>query len=368
VTDGDLTRVGLVGPVRPFRGGVAQHTTALHRALQGRCELSTVSFARGYPLWLYPGRGNHEPGQADHREPGVAYLIEPTRPLSWTRAASALTVRRVDAVVLVWWSVFWAPCLATVARALRRRGIPVIFLCHNVAEHEPSVWKSAATRAVLSCGDAFIVHAEAEAERLAERAPGREVVVTPHPVFDHFPVAPPHPRRAQLELLFFGFVRAYKGLDLLVQALAQLGDLDVALTVAGEWWLDDPALRRTLERDPRVELIDRYLDEDEVAALFGRADAVVLPYHSATGTGVIPLAYHFDTPVVATRVGGLPDAVDDGATGLLVPPGNAPALASALRELSEGASFDHAAIERRRQAMGWGRLADAVQRLARGLR
>ena len=358
-------RVGLIGPILPYRGGVAQHTTMIHRELSGRCELLTVSFKRQYPKWLYPGKSDREPGREKDREPGVLYELDPLNPLTWRRACDRLEEHGAQAVVIAWWTVFWAPCFSFIASRLERRGVRVVFLCHNCFDHDSSFMKSSVARRVLSGRSAFIAQSSEDATTLRKLTPSAEVSVYPHPVFNQFP-APQKtlPRRARLELLFFGFVRPYKGLDVLVEAMELLKAEDVFLTVAGEWWSKDAELRGAIARAGRIELIDRYIPEADAADLFCRADVVVLPYRSATASGIVSLSYHYGKPVIASRVGGLPDVVDDGASGRLVPPGDPDALAAAIRGFLGAPPASAAGIEAVKRRMTWEGLASCVLKFA----
>ena len=339
--------VGLIGPVLPFRGGIAQHTTMLHRALLTRSDLCTISFKRQYPKFLYPGKSDRDPEYAGHSEAGALYVLDYMNPFTWVSACKRLLEHSPRLVVIVWCTFFGAPCLGFMAKYLRKRGVRVMFLCHNVTDHESSFWKGWISRMALSQGDSYLVHTNSEKKKLNNLLPGADVIVHPHPISRQFPLAEKHlPRRAGLELLFFGFVRHYKGLDVLVDALKLLHGEDVFLTVAGEWWGNDVDLKRSLKSEsiePRVEVIDRYVSEEETAEFFQRADYVVLPYRSATGTGVIPLAYHYGKPVIAARTGGIPEVVIDGVSGRLFQPENPEALAEVVRELM------HASPEKMRE-------------------
>lgn len=365
--DAAAPRLSLVAPVRPWRGGIAQHATMLHRELRSKCSLQTLSFSELYPRLLYPGGGQREAGGWDRVEEEVAYELSPRRPSTWRAAVRAIERHRPGAVVIAWWSCFMAPMTWHLARALRRRGLRAVFLCHNVLDHEEAGWRRALARRTLGAGSAFVLQSESERRRLLALLPGARTAVYPHPVFTQFP--PPSavpPRRAALELLFFGFVRPYKGLDVLVEAMGLLGDEDVALTVAGEWWIHDPQLLARLRAFPGVEVLPRYVGPEEAAGLFTRADAVVLPYRDATGTGVAPLAYRYGRPVIATRVGGLPEVIDDGVSGFLVPPADPPALAAAIRKFAAGSRPAAAGIAATARRMSWDGLADAVLALDPG--
>jgi glycosyltransferase involved in cell wall biosynthesis len=164
-----------------------------------------------------------------------------------------------------------------------------------------------------------------------------------------------------LELLFFGLVRPYKGVDTLCSALAMMDPSEVFLTVAGEWWMRDACLREALRRRPNVEVIDRYVGAEEAASLFSRADAVVLPYRRSSGSGVLAMAYGYGKPVIAGRGGGLADAVVDGVSGVLVPPDDPAAIAAAARRISSRAGTQwEAGVRSVTSMMTWSHLAGVL--------
>lgn len=356
-------KLALIGPVTPFRGGIAQYTTELRRALATRCDLQTISFRRQYPAFLYPGKSDREPGLERFREAGVDYRLDALNPLTWVSAARAVAARGNDLTVIDWWTLFWAPGLALIARMLRARGARTAFLCHNLFDHDSGVFKRAVSRRLLSQAAAYIVHSNEHAELLHHEFPGRPVLVHPLPTFDHFPPASnPQPQRGRLELLFFGFIRPYKGLDVLVDALAKLRDNDIHLTIVGEPWCPAEELRARIRATgaPNIELHLQYVDDVVAADFFARADLVVLPYRAATPSAVAALAYHYDRPVLATRVPGLRDVVEEGRTGFLVDPNSPEQLADRLRALTR------AQLQQMRQSVGvyksrftWASLADA---------
>jgi glycosyltransferase involved in cell wall biosynthesis len=205
---------------------------------------------------------------------------------------------------------------------------------------------------------------------------------SPHPTYADFAgqdVPPAAAAKHELGLtgkrvlLFFGFVRAYKGLDVLLQALDALeAGAGYHLVVVGEFYEDAQKYRQsleTLERRGQLTLVDRYVPNEEVPLFFSAADLVVVPYLSATQSGVIQMAYAFGKPVVASAVGGIPEVVEDGATGYLVPPGEPGPLAAAVRRYFEGAEHERfaAAIARERDKYSWTRMVETIERAAADL-
>jgi glycosyltransferase involved in cell wall biosynthesis len=251
----------------------------------------------------------------------------------------------------------------------------LLFICHNVLPHEKSVLDTAALRLALSPGDGFVVHSKADAEKLLVHFPNAKVEVTPLPTYaalsesgaGELPADVPADRPL---LLFGGFVRPYKGLDVLLDALpGVLGQRNVHLLVAGEFWNGDGSYREQIDRlgiGRAVTLVDRYLPNEVLAACINRSDVVVLPYRSATQSAIIQFAFGQNKPVITTNVGGLAEVVDDGRTGLVVPPEDPPALAAAINrffdeDLGPGMA---AAIDRENERFSWARLVNSLDQLA----
>jgi glycosyltransferase involved in cell wall biosynthesis len=370
-----VAHVALVGPSHPFRGGIAHHTTMLARTLASRHDLTLYSFRRLYPRWLFPGRTDRDTSERPLLFPGARRRLSFDDPASWL--ATGLEIRRggFDVLLVPWWIPIWAPHVLGLLATARRRGRPrVVFLCHNVLPHETGRLDTRVARLVLRRGDAFVVHAAEEERRLRELLGGERRVLRAFLP----PMLPPDlmeggrlppelraPRRGERVLLFFGFVRGYKGLDVLLEAMPEVLRTErVVLWIVGEMWGDQRAALRAPLRalGDRVSVVDRYVGNDEMGAVFAEADLVVQPYRSATGSGIAPVALDRGVPIVATRVGSLPEVVEDGVSGRLVSPGDAGALALAIREALRPetlAALRDGAAERRRR-FGWVRLGEEL--------
>jgi glycosyltransferase involved in cell wall biosynthesis len=360
-----LRRLALVGPVAPFRGGIAQHTTQLHRELSQACELLTISFRRLYPSTLYPG--------ADQRdlevppEPSGLPLIDALDPRTWRAAAACIRAWGPDALLVPWWTAPLAPLTWSLTRMV---DVPVVFICHNVMDHDAPRFRRRVSQSVLTKGEGHVVHSAFEAARLGDIVPGARAVVAPMPAHGDFESSADVtlPRSGDLELLFFGFVRPYKGVDVLLDALSALLRRDpsrrVHVTIAGEVWGDQGTLPAQVSRlglADSVELRLGFVAGPQVGPLFRRADVVVLPYRSATDSGVIPLAYRHGKPVLVTRVGGLPEAVREGETGWIVPPESPSAMSRCLADITaDGARAMAPAIREFTEARSWGGYVQSV--------
>lgn len=358
-------RVALIGPVPPFSGGIAHHDAMLIEALEPLAELLVVSFTRQLPRLLWFGKPDIEADAEPMAKAYVRYVIDSLNPWTWRAGVKLVRDFKPDLVILPWSTVIWGPCYYYLAGALRRRGIHVRFFCHRVIDHQKAGWKGALTVPVLRRADSYAVHARALERQLKALFPAARVLVHPHPIYGQFPApARTLPRGAALELLFYGYVRPYKGLDVLIEAMGLLKDRDVRLTVVGEFWIDRAAVERRIAElgiADRVELVDRYVSEAETADYFARADVVVLPYRSATSSGVAAIAYHYEKPLIVTRTGGLPDIVVEGETGFVVPPESAPALADAVLGLdAAGAAAMAPAIRDYAANLTWEEFARVV--------
>ncbi|QXJ22036.1 glycosyltransferase family 4 protein [Actinomadura graeca] len=322
-------RIAVVGPAFPYKGGGAHHTTELaHRLAAAGHDVVIESWRAQYPGFLYPGRQTISEPEGEPF-PGTRRRLDWRRPDGWWRTGRSLRSR--DLVVLAVLSPVQVPAYLGIAAGLGRR-TPLVALCHNVLPHERKPYDVPLMRRLLRRADGILVHSEAQAD-LARGLTGRPVRVAEMPA--HLPAradAPEADGKVRNRLLFFGIVRPYKGLDVLLRALAA-GPADVGLTVAGEFWgglEETERLIAELGLSERVELRPGYVPAADVPGLFAAADALVLPYRTATASQNVWMAHEYGLPVIATDVGGFARQVRDGEDGLVCAPGDVPALTRAL--------------------------------------
>jgi glycosyltransferase involved in cell wall biosynthesis len=368
----------VVGPTYPFKGGIAHFTTMLVEQLRRDHDVAFISFKRQYPRLLFPG--NSDPDPSNHAlRCDCEYLLDPMNPLTWL-----LTFRRIrqllpDVLILQWWTPFWTPTLAVLGTLVKRyTPVRILFLCHHITPPDGGVFDLSLARTVLSRGDAFIVLSEDDYADLRRALPNAAIHLARHPTYEVFN-SRTSTREAARErlgysdddrlLLFFGFVRRYKGLGNLLRALPLVPrDLDVKLLVVGEFWEAESEYRRLAEEvrvAGRVQMINRYVPNEEMGNYFSAADVVVLPYLQATQSGVIQIAFGFDVPVITTSVGGLPETVRDGDLGLVVPPNDERLLANAIDcffRQSLGPRFREN-IRAERDIFSWERLARLMEQI-----
>lgn len=331
-------RIAVVGPTHPYKGGIAQHTTQLTHAL-GRAghEVVLEGWRNQYPATLYKGQLTVPEDRPEIPVfPRTERLLSWNRPDSWLRVAER--VAGADVVVLVVGNAVQIAPFLTMLLVLRRRGARVVALVHNVDPHEGHVWDERLMRSLLQHVDAVMVHSDAQAE-VARDLGTREVHVHELPPNLGETTEVPARRRAgadePLDVLFFGLVRPYKGLDVLLRALPAAPG--TRLTVAGEFWSpkeETEALIDELGVADRVTLDDGYVASENLPALFGRHDLVALPYRSVTGSGIIKVAYGFNRPIIVSDIGTLAEEIK-GGLGLTFPPEDPAAIAEVLRRAAD---------------------------------
>lgn len=339
-------RIGLLGPLHPWRGGLAQYLGLLGEALEPWAEVRAITFTRQYPNFLFPGTSQLDPAAPRPRFPTAA-MLDSIGPWTWGRAARALDAFAPGAIVLKWWMPFFAPSFASAVARSRRRGTRVLLVCDNLVAHEPKFYDAFCTRWMLRESDGYLVMSDAverDLDRLKPGAPRRRV---PHPFYAQFDRGRFTRESAREKLglggdvaLFFGYVRHYKGLDTLLEAWPKVRARrpGATLVVAGEFYEKSDRYEALAKAagEGAVRMLSRYIPDDEVEALFRAADVTVLPYRSATQSGVTHVAYALGCPVIATRVGGIAETVRDGETGLTAPPEDPGALADAVVRFFEG--------------------------------
>ncbi len=331
----------LIGPVYPYKGGIAHYTGLLYRALCKTYAVEMISYKMQYPKLLLK-REQKDYTNDSFQVKEAKFLINTANPLNWLRTAGQIKGMSAQTVLMEWWHPYFAPCYFVLAKLLHRSKL--IFICHNVFPHERFPFDRKLTRLVLKQGDGFILHSQTEAQDLLSIKPNADYRVQVHPTYNAFQFENMSKRDARklLELredekvlLFFGYVRPYKGLKYLIEALAEVGQhlQKVKLMIVGDFGSDQEVYLQQIQHCGVGDLIrikDGYTPDREVERYFAATDLVVLPYESATQSGIVQIAYGFHKPVIVSNVGGLPEVVTEGKTGYIVEPGDTKGLADAI--------------------------------------
>jgi len=367
-------RICLVGPAWPYRGGISHYNTSLARELARRHEVRVINYSRLYPDFLFPGRTQYDESVSAHSVESER-LIDSINPFTWIRAGFSIARRRPDLTVVQWWHPYFAPALVKICAILRIfSSTRIVFICHNVIPHETSPVDRMLSTLAFLVPHGYVVQSGEDRENLLRIRKRARVVSHPLPIFDFFRDGELTRREARASigegegplLLFFGLIRPYKGLRHLLEAMPAIVEKTGArLLVVGEFYEESAPyfeLAVKLGISESVRFVDRYVPNEEVASWFTAADLVMLPYVTATQSAIAQVAVAFDRPMVATRVGGLPEVVSEGKTGFLVPPSDPAAMASAVaRFFGEGwGERMEPNFEAEKERFSWSSLAAAV--------
>ena len=306
------------------------------------------------------------------------YVIDVINPFTWFQAFKKIQSEQADLVIAQWavyfFSYFYVPIFELVRRFTKTK---IMFDCHNILPHEHRVLASSFTKLGLREADCFLVHSDKDLNELLKLIHNPVVKKARIPIYEDFnrrAIKRPEARKILgvdgNVMLFFGLIREYKGVIYLLRSLPRiLEKIKVTLIIAGEFWDDkqkylDVILDNSLS--DYVRIVDRYIPNEEVETYFSSSDLVVLPYVSATQTAVISLAVGFDKPVLCTNAGGLPELVEDGVTGMIVPPRDEKALADAVAFFFQKDKAQEFATNTRknRNAFSWDKMIETIEQLA----
>ncbi len=337
-------KIAILSPFYPYRGGIAQFSEKLYLSLEAEGHrVKVFGFTRLYPDCLFPGKSQYvDAGDTALALPSER-VLDSVNP--WTYAATVRHIRGFapDVLIISYWMSFFVPAYAHVANRLKNE-CTVLLLVHNAIPHEPHFFDKPLARLLFKQCRGFVTLSDAVAEDVRRLCSGARCVVSPHPLYDQFGqkldllVARERlglPSRKTL--LFFGLIRDYKGLDLLIEAMGKL-DESYQLLIAGECYGSFEKYQRLINASSACERIFphiHFIPDQEVSLFFSAADALVLPYRSATQSGVVSIAYYFDCPMVSTPVGDFEESVGRTGTGIVVPEVSAGALAEGIIRVFE---------------------------------
>lgn len=376
----ELKHIILIGPVYPYKGGIAHYTGLMCLALRKKYCVDMSSFKLQYPKVLFKKEQKDYSNDAFKIE-GTEYIINTVNPFNWVKIAWEIKKKKPDLVIFQWWHPYFVPCYWTLCKLLGKS--KVLFLCHNVFPHERFPLDRMLTKLVLRQGDCFITQSGTDTKDLLSIKKDAHYIQAVHPTYNAFKFTNMGKEEArnilglqhnEKVLLFFGFVREYKGLKYLIKALTFLKASvpGTKLLIVGDFGDDKEeylSMIRQLDVNNMLEIYDGYIPDREVEKYFVACDLVVLPYESATQSGIVQIAYGFEKPVVVTEVGGLPDVVVNGKTGYVVKPRDPEALAEAIkRYFQEKKEYEFQKhIEEEAYKYSWDRMVEHIERLYEGI-
>lgn len=374
-------KIVIIGPAHPLRGGLASYNERLAKQFQQEGhDTSIYTFSLQYPSFLFPGttQFSSEPAPKDL---SIHIVINSVNPFNWLKIGNRLKKERPDLIVVRYWLPFMGPCLGTILRRVKKNNhTKIVCIADNIIPHEKRFGDKPFTRYFIKPVDAFITMSEKVMADLKLFAPDKPAKFVAHPLYDNFgeKISKEEARSrlgiGSLEklLLFFGFIRNYKGLDILLDAMKVLQNnqpqtINYKLLIAGEFYEDRKPYEEQIEKlgiKDNLILRTDFIPDSEVKYYLCAADVVIQPYRNATQSGVTPLAYHFEKPMIVTNVGGLPSLVPDDKVGLIAEP-NATSLAEKIIEYfnkGEAHFLPHLIEEKKKYS--WAKMTETIFTIA----
>ncbi|MGQ9847256.1 MAG: glycosyltransferase [Bacteroidales bacterium] len=370
-----IQHIVIIGPAYPYRGGIAATNERLAQEfISSGVKVSIYTFSLQYPSFLFPGKTQFVEKTKVLPFP-VLRKINSINPYNWIKVGRELKKMKPDMVIVRYWIPFLAPALGTIVRSIKRnKYTKVIALVDNFIPHEKRIGDKILSHFFIKAIDGCLVMSHRVKTDIEKLYPSKLIEYCPHPLFDHYgKIIPKEEAKKALQLnpnknyiLFFGLVREYKGLDLLIEAvsLSSSTTIDYEVIVAGEFYADEEKYYALMDKHGvrnKFHVFAHFITDDLVPYFFCAADVVVQPYKDATQSGVTQIAYHFNKPMIVTNVGGLPEMVPHNKVGYVVEP-NAIAIAQAIakfyNENRENEFSAMAAIEKNKYS--WKRMEETM--------
>ncbi|MGC9330728.1 MAG: glycosyltransferase [Bacteroidales bacterium] len=369
-------KICFVSTFYPYRGGIAQFNANLYRALEKKNhELWVINFKRQYPNVLFPGKSQYVPENDSPEAIDNERILDSINPFSWMKTTRHVRKINPDLLIMRFWIPFFGPSLGYVAGKMKKRARRIAIM-DNVIPHERRFFDIPLIRYFLKRTDAYVVMSCSVEKELLRLKPKARYIFHPHPLYDHFGTLMDktkareklHISQDKKTLLFFGFIREYKGLDLLIDAFGKLDD-SYQLIVAGDCYGSFDKYQKQIDANKNKDNIHkfvRYIPDDEVTLFFSAADVSVLPYKSATQSGITSISYHFEIPMLTTDVGGLQEVVKDGVTGKIATEVKSENIAAIILDYfkENKAETYKQNIRDLKKRMSWESLADSILKMA----
>jgi glycosyltransferase involved in cell wall biosynthesis len=366
----------IIGPAYPLRGGLASYDERLAKEFTDQGYNTIIyTFSYQYPSFLFPGTTQYstEPAPA---KISIKVKINSINPFNWMLVGNELKNLSPDIIIVRYWLPFMGPSLGTILRRVKKNNhTKIICIADNIFPHEKRLGDKSFTEYFLKPIDGFITMSKKVLADLDQFAKGKPAQFVPHPLYDNFgeKVSKEEARQKltinknDKVLLFFGFIRKYKGLDILLNAMKLLkrdsSTQNIKLLIAGEFYEDEKNYRELLN-DSLIKhnliVHTQFITDSMVKYFLCAADCVVQPYRNATQSGVTPLAYHFEIPMIVTNVGGLPSLVPDRKVGLVAEP-NAESITEKIKEyFAIGEEFFLTHLREEKKKYSWNNMLKAI--------
>ena len=364
-------RIAYLSTFYPYRGGIAQFNASLYRALEKEHDVKAFTFTRQYPEILFPGKTQMVENDETADPIPSTRVLDSINPLSYFSAARRINEFQPDILIMKYWMSFLAPSLGTAAGRVNKK-TKIITVLDNVIPHERKIYDNILTKYFLGMNNGFVAMSDAVMNDLYSLKPKSKCLRMDHPLYDHFGAVKDRATACKelnldpnkKNLLFFGFIRDYKGLDLLIEAFNKL-DSSYNLIIAGECYGSFDKYKEMIDKSPlreNISVFTDYIPDNKVPTFFGAADVCILPYKSATQSGITSIAYHFELPIIATNTGGLKESIEHGSTGLIVPTADSTLITEAIKQYFSNSqqALMRKNIQQLKEKLSWDKFAQSL--------
>ncbi|MCH8032531.1 MAG: glycosyltransferase [Bacteroidetes bacterium] len=329
-------KIIIIGPAYPYRGGNALFVTQTFNVLKDHFDVKIFNYTLLYPSLLFPGTTQFDKSEKQLFKVPNERLVNSISPLNWYKVSKRIILEKADLIIFDWWHPFFGFCHGAISSFIKKEySNKILFITENVVSHEANRIDKILTKIGLRNASMFLALSKNVEEELERFAKGGEIFRSELPIYDCYKsddLLDISKFKSQLGIkkddqviLFFGYIRKYKGLDILLKAFPKILQKfpNTFLLVVGEFY-DKPNsyfnLIEELNISERVKVINQFVPNEEVANYYLSSDVIVLPYRSATQSGILNVAYGFNKPVIVTNVGGLAEFVIEGKTGFVIKP------------------------------------------------
>lgn len=370
-------KILIVGPAWPYRGGIADFDERIAREyIKKGDEVEIFTFTLQYPSFLFPGKTQYSPDPRPE-DLDIKRKVNSINPFNWIKVGRELKKKNADLLIIKFWLPLMAPCFGTIARIVKGNGkTKVVSILDNIIPHEHRPGDKILSKYFVSSIDAFIAMSKSVYDDLKSLNDKKPCLLSPHPIYDNFGTAVSREEAigslgldpSAKYMLFFGFIRDYKGLDILLKAIAdeRIKNSDIKLIVAGEFYNNSETyfeLEKQLGLEGKIIWRTDFIADEQVKNYFCASDIIVQPYKTATQSGVTQIAYHFEKPMLVTNVGGLPEIVPNGKVGYSVEP-EAKVIADAINDFYSNGRYAEFVenIKEEKKKYSWDRMLENVDK------
>lgn len=341
-------KIILIGPAYPYRGGNALFVTHTYEALKDHFEVKIYNYKLLYPSLLFPGTTQFDKSKEQVFKVPNERLVNSINPFNWISVAKRLKQENADLVIFDWWHPFFGLCHGVISFLLRKKyQNKILFITENVVSHEANFIDKILTRVGLKYASKFLALSGIVEKEVKQYSIDKKIYRSELPVYDCYkPVDESSLLKFKTELgfeddslllLFFGYVRKYKGLDILIKAFPAIlkHSQKARLLVVGEFYDNPDEYLNLIDKlgiKDKVKMVNQFVPNEDVGKYYQISDLIVLPYRSATQSGILNVAYGFNKPVLVTDVGGLAEFVDEGKTGFVVEPNSPEAIVEGVQK------------------------------------